>query len=257
MMRLCVVIAVASGLLASPAFAVSSADQALEELYVAADVLDKAEAALAAGNAESGKTHLAEADGHLTTAEGLDSTLPRIAFERARLFRLKKQPDEGEAVLLPVMRGDLPITDRVKAVELLDKLRLDQGRNTLGDEWASAAGMRDAGAMLVGVGVATFLAGFALAFDSYARGAATKIDDDAIAINRFGWALTGIGGGLTLGGGGLAVVGSLRLGALRPILPGPWHLPNAPDGVTLSFRATLPTLSAVAALRAQRSERLR
>jgi hypothetical protein len=242
---------------ASPALAIGDAEQALEELYVTADILDKAEAALAAGNDEEGTALLEEATGHLVTAERLAPTLPRIAFERARLHQLEKEPAKGEAVLLPVMRGDLPITDRVRGVEMLDSLRADQGRPSLGAEWRSSAGMRDAGAMLVGVGAAAFIGGLALAFDSYVRGAASKIDEDTLSLHRFGWALAGLGGGLTLGGTGLVVVGGIRLSALHPILPGPWHLPNAPDGITLTLHGTLPDPSAVAATRAARAERFR
>jgi hypothetical protein len=247
-------IAAASFLFAGSALA-ADREAALEALYVAADVLDKAEGALAAGNAADGQRFLVQAYGHLETARKLDPSLHRTAFERARLFLLRNDPRQGEAVLLPVMRGDLPITDRVRGVELLDSLRIMQDRPTLGDEWEAATGMRDAGAMLLGIGASTFVAGLAVAFDSYVRGAAAKIDDDAIAINRFGWVLTGVGGGIALGGTGLVVAGSVRIGALRPILPGPWHLPNAPDGVTLSMTGTTFDPSAVALARTRRARR--
>jgi len=248
------VVAAALSLVATPAFA-SSTEDALEYLYEAADILDKVEAAQAEGQDEAAEAYLLEAKDRLEQAEALAAELPRIAFERARMHLLEGAPDVGEAALTDAMRGELTIADRVQAVGILDTLRGAQGRPSVGEEWRSAIGMRDAGAMMLGVGVSTFLAGLAVAFDSYARGAASKIDDDAIAINRFGWVLSGIGGGLALGGGGLTLVGAIRLGTLQPLLPGPWHLPNAPDGITLTLRGPLPEFSAPVALRARGDRR--
>ncbi len=236
-------------LLAAPSALAGSAEDAYDYLYEAADILDKVEAARAEGRDEAAEEYLLEAKDRLEQAEALSPALPRISFERARMHLLAGAPDVGEAALTDAMRGELTIADRVQAVEILDTLRAAQGHPSVGEEWQSASGMRDAGAMMLGVGISTFLAGLAVAFDSYARGAASKIDDDSIAINRFGWVLSGVGGGLALGGGGLTLVGAVRLGNLQPLLPGPWHLPNAPDGVTLTLRGTLPDLSAPLAMR--------
>jgi hypothetical protein len=243
-------VVVASLLLTTSAWA-SSTEDALEYLYEAADVLDKAEAAFAQTQTKVGGELLLEAKDHLERAEALAPKLPRVAFERARMHLLAGKAAVGEAALTTALRRELTVSERVRGVAILDRLRREQARPTVGEEWATASGVRDAGAMMLGVGVSTFLAGVAVAFDSYVRGASTKIDSDAIAINRFGWALAGVGGGLTLGGGGMTLVGSLRLGSLRPLLPGPWHLPNAPGGVTLTFRGPLPEFSAPLALRVE------
>ena len=93
---------------------------------------------------------------------------------------------------------------------------------------------------MVGVGVATFFAGVAVAFDSYARGAASKITEDAIVINQFGW-LWRRGRRSRARWNGSYCRRSIRLAGLQPVLPGPWHLPGgAASGGAVTLRGPLP-----------------
>ena len=217
--------------------------RALDLVYEAADALDQARSEFEAGREGEAERLLARAEDFLDRAERMEPSLPRIAVERARLYRLDRQPAQAEATLLKSMRGDLDIVDHVKAVELLDRVRGDLGKPRVGLEWHKDQELRDAGIGILAGGLGASLAGFVIAFASFNEEVHNGITDAGVALNAFGWTLSTVGGGVAVTGGIVTAAGQSRLVKLRDVLPGPWRLPGATSGssgrdLRMSFRLT-------------------
>lgn len=198
--------------------------EATDHVYEAADALDQARAAEESGRDAEVQRLLAKAERHLAEALELDPTVPRLAFERARLQRMDNEPANAEVTLMEAMAEDQPLQELVRSVELLDLIREDLGKTPVGQEWQSAQTLRNAGIAVLAGGLGASLAGFAIAFGTFAQEAYTGVTDKGIGGNRFGWGLAIAGGGVALAGGGMTLAGQLQVVRLRRILPGPWRL---------------------------------
>jgi hypothetical protein len=211
----------------SHARAQGSADAA-DLVYEAADALDQARAELEAGRQSSAEKWISQAERQLERARELDPDLPRLGFETARLHRLDGTPDIAEEVLVASMLSELPFGEHVRSVELLNAIRVDLGKPSVGEEWRQTQLLRDVGIGTVAGGLVASVIGFAIAFGTFAQEAYTGVTDKGIGGNRFGWGLSIAGGGVAIGGGVLTLAGQTRLVRLRRILPGPWRLSGAP-----------------------------
>ncbi len=225
-------------LLPTAAFA-DARDDALDKVYEAADAIDAARAEQEAGRDGEVTRLLALAEGHLATARALDESLPRIGFEQARLYVLRSDPKSAAEAITPSLKLEMPLDQHLRMASLLDSIRADMGKPSLGVAWTQARGMRDAGIATFVAGLAVTAAGLAVAYTSFDEASATGVTDETLARNQAGWALTGVGAGVTVGGTGLLVAGQIRVALLAQILPGPWPVPKSrgpatPLGVVLS-----------------------
>ena len=218
--------------------------RAMDLVYEAADAIDSATSEYEAGRDGEGARLLGEAEGFLERAERIDASLPRVAYERARLQKLDRQPDVAEQTSLASMSRDLSFADHSTAVELLDKVRRDLGKPTMGVEWRQSMSLRDVGIGTIAGGLIAAIAGFAIAFGSFSHDAYNGVTQPGIERNRFGWGLSAVGGGVALAGGILTIAGQSKLLKLRAVLPGPWRLPGADPtsrrSVEVSFSWTFP-----------------
>ncbi len=229
-------------LLAPEAARADAAMDASEKVYEAADAIDAARAEAQAGRTDQADQLLAEAEGLLREAAKLDPDLARVGFEQARIHLLRKKPTQAHAALTAAMRLEIPTGEHVRMAELLDTIRGDLGRPGLGVQWRRDRTLRDAGLGVTAGGAALAALGMAVAYVSFAQAAGDGVTDQNLSLNRFGWTLAGVGGGFALGGGALTVVGEVRLGGLRRILPGPWRLAERPREASfvLAFRWSVP-----------------
>ena len=206
----------------------SASSEAVDLVYDAADALDQARAELEAGRQSAAERLISQAERHLAAARAIDPDLPRLGFETARLHRLDGAPEVAEEVLVRSMLGELPFAEHVRSVDLLNAIRGDLAKPTVGAQWRKTQLLRDVGIATVAGGLVASVIGFALAFGTFAQEAYTGVTDKGIGGNRFGWGLSAVGGGVALGGGVLTLAGQLRLVRLRGILPGPWRLVQGP-----------------------------
>ncbi len=210
----------------------SARAEATDLVYEAADALDQARAEFEAGRDSEAERLLSRAEADLQRAGELDPTTPRLGFERARLQRMDGQPAEAELLLSEWMAGDLPFGEQVRSVDLLNAIRADLGRPTVGVEWRQAQDLRNAGIGVLAGGLVASLAGFAIGFGTFAQEAYTGVTDKGIGGNRFGWGLSIAGAGVAIGGGAMTLAGQLKIVRLRRILPGPWRLTSSgPPGL--------------------------
>lgn len=212
-------------LIALPA-AAADRDGAMEKVYEAADSIDAARAERDAGRDDEFTRLLADAEGHLAAARALDSTVPRIGYELARIHVLRDDHPAASDALLPAMRLEMPLEQHLSMVALLDDIRVHQGQATLGVAWRQSRDLRNAGIATVVGGLAAAAAGLVVAYTSFDAAAGQGVTDERLQMNQAGWALTGIGGGIAGAGIGLTVVGQVQVGLLQGILPGPWRLPQ-------------------------------
>lgn len=219
-----------------------SAMEASEKVYEAADSIDAARGEAQAGRAEQADRLLVEAERLLREAATLDPDLARVGYEQARIHLLRDKPTQAQAALKTAMKLELPTGEHVRMAELLDTVRSDLGRPSLGVQWRRDTAMRDAGIGVLAGGAVLTALGMVVAYVSFAGAAEDGVTEDNLSLNRFGWALAGVGGGITLGGGALTVAGEVRLGGLRRILPGPWRLTERATGSSfvVALRWSLP-----------------
>jgi hypothetical protein len=203
--------------------ATTAESKARDHLYEAADLIDEGRAELNAGRQAEGERLLSEAEDHLRAAEKLAPDMPRLAYERARLLRIDGDPRRAEQLLVASLRGPVVLGEHLKAVELMDALRKDQGKVTLGAEWRANQVVRNAGIGVIAGGVGVALAGFGAAFGTFANGVYQGIDDTRIGANRGAWAAAAVGGGIAVAGAGVTVAGQVGIDKLRIVLPGPWR----------------------------------
>lgn len=202
--------------------------EASERVYEAADAIDAARGEVQAGRADEADRLLSEAESLLKQAAKLDPGLGRVGYERARIHLLRKNPTAAQAALTRAMRLDLPTGEHVRMAELLDTVRGDLGRPGLGVQWRRDSAMRDAGVGVLAGGAALAALGMVVAYVSFVGASEEGVTEDNLSLNRFGWTLAGLGGGVAVGGGALTVIGQVRLDGLRRILPGPWRLVTRP-----------------------------
>ncbi len=211
-----------------PAAQAQGSAQATDLVYEAADALDQARAELEAGRQSSAEKWISQAERQLAEAREIDPDLPRLGFETARLYRLDGTPEIAEEVLVASMLSELPFAEHVRSVDLLNEIRADLHKPSVGAEWRDTQLLRDVGIGTVAGGLVASVIGFAIAFSTFAEEAYTGVTDKGIGGNRFGWGLSIAGGGVALGGGVLTLAGQVRLVRLRRILPGPWRLSGMP-----------------------------
>lgn len=202
--------------------------EAADLVYEAADALDQARAELEAGRQSSAEKWISKAERQLALAREIDPDLPRLGFETARLHRLDGTPEIAEEVLVASMLSELPFGEHARSVDLLNAIRGDLGKPTVGAEWRQIQLVRDVGVATIAGGLVASVIGFAIGFGTFAQEAYTGVTDKGIGGNRFGWGLSIAGGGVALGGGVLTIAGQVRLVRLRGILPGPWRLTGVP-----------------------------
>ncbi|MCO4772430.1 MAG: hypothetical protein KDA24_20525 [Deltaproteobacteria bacterium] len=202
--------------------------EATDLVYEAADALDQARAEFDAGRRSEGERLLSRAERDLERAAELDPSAPRLGFEQARLQQLDGQPLDAELVLTEWMLGDLPFGEHVRSVDLLNDIRGELGRPTVGVEWTQAQQLRNAGIGVLAGGLVASLVGVGIGFGTFAEEAYSGVTDKGIGGNRFGWGLAIGGAGVALGGGGMTLAGQLKVARLRRILPGPWRLTGDP-----------------------------
>ena len=195
-------------------------------LYEAADAIDEAEDRIRAGSQLQADRLLTQAEQYLDKAERLDPTLSRVAYERARLYQVDGQPDIAEGILLVAMTEQLRISDHVQAVGLLDQIRQELDKPTIGLEWARARTTRDLGIGVLIGGAITSIIGYSVAFSSLAGSTYDRAEPD-LATQRAGLVISAAGGGIALGGGIVTIGGASRVGKLEAVLPGPWRLEGA------------------------------
>lgn len=217
-------------------------DDALDKVYEAADAIDAARAEQEAGRDDEVVRLLADAEGLLITARALDPALPRIGFEQARLFMLRGKPKAAAEAITPSLKLEMALDQHLRMASLLDTIRADMGQPPLGVAWTQARAMRDAGIVTLAAGLAVTAAGLAVAYTSFDDAVQGGVTDDTLARNEAGWALTGLGGGVTAGGAGLLVAGQVRVSLLAQILPGPWRLPKTRRDARSTRRAPETTL---------------
>lgn len=226
---LLVSIGLLGGLVVAPAPAsAQGSSEAIDLVYEAADALDQARAEIEAGRQGAAERLISQAERQLAQAREIDPDLPRLGFETARLHRLDGQADLAEEVLVASMLGELPFGEHVRSVDLLNAIRGDLGKPTVGAEWRQTQLLRDVGIATTAGGLVASVIGFAIAFGTFAQEAYTGVTDKGIGGNRFGWGLSIVGGGVALGGGVLTIAGQVKLVRLRSILPGPWRLTQGP-----------------------------
>ncbi len=210
-------------------------EAATEKVYEAADAIDAARAELQAGRADEARTLLAGAEILLVDARKLDPELPRIGFELARIHLLRDDPEAAKLTLEGALKLDLPIEEHVRMAGMLDEVRAQLGKPSAGTEWRQSHTLRGAGLGGLAGGLAVMGIGMAVAYASFDDAATDGVTDGNLALNRFGWALVGVGGGLSAGGGALTIVGQVRLEKLRAVLPGPWRLASVSFELRLRF----------------------
>jgi hypothetical protein len=215
----------AAALLLLPAVATAAdRDAALEKVYEAADAIDAARAEQEAERPDEAVRLLADAEGHLAAARALDPDVPRIGYELARIRVLQGDEKAAAEALTPALKLPMPLEQHLSMVALLDGIRARQGQPPLGVAWQRAQDLRGAGiATLVG-GLAATAAGLAVAYTSFEGAATDGVTDEALATNRGGWALCGVGGAATAAGLGLTAAGQVQVSLLQGVLPGPWRL---------------------------------
>ncbi len=200
--------------------------RARDLLYEAADAIDAAQERIRSGYQLEADRLLTQAEQYLDKAERLDPTLTRVAYERSRLFQVDGQPDIAEGILLVAMAEQLQIGDHVQAVGLLDRIRRDLDKPSIGLEWERARTTRDVGVgMLIG-GAVTSIVGYSIAFSSLAGSTYQRAEPD-LAAQRAGLVMSAAGGGVALGGGIVTISGGSRVHKLEAVLPGPWRLTGA------------------------------
>ena len=205
----------------------SARAEATDLVYEAADALDQARAEFEAGRDSEAERLLSKAEKHLERAAELDPTAPRLGFETARLNRLDGDPEQAEITLTTWMLGDLPFGEHVRSVDLLNEIRADLSKPSVGVEWRQAQQLRDVGIGVLAGGLVASLVGFGIGFGTFAEEAYSGVTDAGIGGNRFGWGLSIAGAGVALAGGGMTIAGQVRVAGLRKILPGPWRLAEA------------------------------
>jgi len=202
----------------------ASRAEATDLVYDAADALDQARAEFEAGRKGEAERLLSQAEKALAEAADLDPTTPRLGFEQARLHRMDGQSEDAELLITTWMTGDLPFAEHVRSVDLLNAIRGDLGRPTVGVEWKQAQDLRNVGIGVLAGGLVASVVGFGIGFATFAEEAYSGVTDKGIGGNRFGWGLSIAGGGVALGGGVMTLAGQLKVLRLRRILPGPWRL---------------------------------
>lgn len=216
-------------LLALPASAraqVPPEQTARDLLYEAADAIDAAQERIRAGYQLEADRLLTQAEQYLDKAERLDPSLSRVAYERSRLYQVDGQPDIAEGILLTAMTEQLQIGDHVQAVGLLDEIRRELDKPSIGLEWSRARTTRDVGVgMLIG-GAVTSIVGYSIAFSSLAGSTYERAEPD-LAAQQAGLIISAAGGGVALGGGIVTITGGSRVHKLEAVLPGPWRLDGA------------------------------
>ncbi len=199
-------------------------EAATEKVYEAADAIDAARAEQQAGRAGDAERLLGEAEVLLIDARRLAPDLPRIGYELARVHLMRDDPAAAQLTLEGALKLDLPIEEHVRMAGLLDEVRGELGKPSAGAAWAQSQTIRNAGLGVLAGGLAALGIGFAIAYTSFDQAASDGVDGGNLQLNRFGWALAGIGGGITVGGGALTIVGQVQVEKLRSVLPGPWRL---------------------------------
>lgn len=206
--------------------------EATDLVYEAADALDQARAEFEAGRLGEAERLISQAEKDLELAAKLDPATPRLGFERARLHRFDGQPEEAEILLTEWMSSDLPFAEHVRSVDLLNAIRGDLSRPTVGVEWKQAQDLRNVGIGMLAGGLIASLVGVGIGFGTFAQEAYSGVTDEGIGGNRFGWGLTFVGAGVAVGGGAMTLAGQLKIIRLRRVLPGPWRLTQAgPPGL--------------------------
>ena len=211
------------------AFGQGGDTSALDLVYEASDAIDEAHEELLAGRQREADRLMNRAERFLDEAARLAPELRRVQFERARLLQLDGDPSRAEGLLLSTMYSSMSPRDHVRAVSVLDGIRADLKRPTVGAQWRRTTAVRNVGIGAIAAGVATALIGFGVGFDAFAQdvyqrrapGLDLAPQQAGIALAVTGAAIAGIGGGITVGG----EFGRRRL---RFVLPGPWRLPGGP-----------------------------
>ena len=216
--------------------------EASEKVYEAADAIDAARAEAQAERPEEADRLLSSAEALLKEATRMDPSLGRVGYELARIHLIRNDPVSAQQALTRSMRLDLPTGEHVRMAELLDTVREGMGRPSLGLQWRRDTALRDAGVGVLAGGAALTAIGMLVAYVSFVEAADSGVTDQNLGTNELGWALAGIGGGITVGGGAMTVIGQVRLDGLRRILPGPWRLASRePSGsFVLALRWTVP-----------------
>lgn len=199
-------------------------EAATEKVYEAADTIDAARAEQQAGRSDEASRLLADAEVLLIDARRSAPELPRIGYELARVHLLRDDPAAAQMTLEGALKLDLPIEEHVRMAGLLDEVRAELGKPSAAAAWAQSQAIRNAGLGVLAGGLAALGIGFAVAYTSFEQAAADGVEESNLQLNRFGWALAGIGGGITAGGGALTIVGQVQVEKLRAVLPGPWRL---------------------------------
>jgi len=222
-MRLLFCLFAAVVLLPAPARA-GDVEVATEKVYEAADAIDAARAEQQAGRGDEAERLLRDAEVLLTDARRIAPTLPRIGYELARVHLLRDDPGSARITLEGALKLDLPIEEHVRMAGLLDEVRAELGKPSAGAAWAQSQTIRNGGLGLLAGGLAALGVGFAVAYTSFDQAATDGVSEGNLQLNRFGWALVGIGSGITAGGGALTIVGQVQVEKLKAVLPGPWRL---------------------------------
>ncbi len=199
---------------------------ALDLVYEASDAIDDARSELRAGRQREADRLLNRAERFLDEAARLAPDLRRVQFERARLLRADGDPSRAEGLLLSTMYSSMTPRDHVRAVTVLDDIRSDLDKPTVGVQWRRASAIRNAGVATVAAGAVTAILGFAVGFDALAQDTYNQVRVPDLAPRQAGLALALAGAGIAGVGGGFTLGGEFGRRRLRFVLPGPWRLPG-------------------------------
>ena len=210
----------------STAWAERANTSALDLVYEAADAIDEALEELRAGRQRDADRLLNRAERFLDEAARLAPDLRRVQFERARLLQADGDPARAEGMLISTMYSAMETRDHVRAVGVLDDIRSDLGKPTVGVQWQRTTAVRNVGLATIVAGTITSIIGFGLGFDSLAQDTYNRVGSPDLASRQAGLALGLAGAGIAGVGGGLTLSGEFGRRSLRMVLPGPWRLPG-------------------------------
>lgn len=199
---------------------------ALDLVYEASDAIDEARSQLEAGRQREADRLLNRAERFLDEAARLAPDLRRVQFERARLLQADGDPSRAEGMLLSTMYASMSPRDHIRAVTVLDDIRGDLRKPTIGAKWQRTTALRNVGIATIAAGAVTALIGFGAGFDALAQDTYSRAENPDLTPRQAGLALALTGVGIAGVGGSLTVAGEFGRGKLRFVLPGPWRLPG-------------------------------
>jgi hypothetical protein len=203
---------------------------ALDLVYEASDAIDAARDEIDAGRQREADRLLNRAERFLDEASRLAPDLRRVSFERARLLQIDGDPSRAEGLLIATMYRSMEPPDHVRAVAILEDIRSDLGKVTVGAQWRQATAVRSVGIATVAAGAVLSVIGFGVGFDALAQDTYGRVDAPDLAPDlaprEAGLAVGLVGAGIAGVGGGFTLAGEFGRKKLRAVLPGPWRLPG-------------------------------